>query len=133
MVAEGERDDVVGPLDERGEGLGPAGGAELVGHAVEVAPRDDGLAPVERVGVGGLGHAQLDVEAEAAEERRGERKRVHRGAHVVREAARAAGTKPSAEVGLGLEHEHLEPGPCACHRRRETSRSRPDDDDVGHV
>ena len=108
--------------------------AERIDRAIEVAPGDARAATVERVRVRHLGNDPVDPveEPELPEHRGGERRRMHRRAHVVpeprqRQLGRA---HPAADGRRALEHAHSEPGARGEYRGDEPVGPAPDDRDV---
>ena len=85
------------------------------GGGVDGALQHGGRAVIERMGQRGRGLDPLEPEIrerERAEERRGKRKRVNRGAHVVDVAGQGelGGSEAAAQRRLRLPQDRLEPG-----------------------
>ena len=110
-----EVDDAALPREQRRDEAAPRRpvGAEPLDRAVEVAPRDAGPPAGQRMRVRRLGHDPLGrvravEQAELAEHRRREPRRMHRRAHVVAESRQRelGGANAPADRRRGLEHAH---------------------------
>ena len=134
--------ELVGVPGQRSEQVQPR--RAVVGPAVAIEPgrggreralEDDGPPLVEGMGDRGIGVDELDAvrrPVDRPEERRGERERHDRRAHVVAEPGERQLRGPGAATDRrsGLVDTHRATGPSQRHGRGQTVRTRTDDDGV---
>jgi hypothetical protein len=126
----GEFRDEVGVLHQRGEQSPPGGAvpAQLVDGAGEAPVGQSRGAAGQRMPVGDVRDDQVDpvVQAEPAEELRGQRHRMHRGADIVVEARQGefSGGRPAPHVRFTFIDPHRQAGAGEGHGGGEAVRPR---------